>query len=81
MPSPVKIKPGDRFGQLVVVSRVPAEEGMTKKSSWWLLDCDCGEPHVANADNLKRGKVRSCGCLRRAMARESMLMLRRHRVG
>lgn len=77
MPSVVKIKPGDVFGKLVVLARAKREEGMSKKRSWWLLECECGEYHVANSDNLKRGAVTSCGCHKRAVNAEQMRRINR----
>jgi len=32
--------------------------------------CSCGEIHVATADSLRTGDCRSCGCLRRELARQ-----------
>jgi hypothetical protein len=52
---------GDRFGRLVVTHYV--------SRSRWALICDCGEPHVALASNLRKGGVRSCGCLRQEVRR------------
>lgn len=51
---------GTRYGSLVVEStaRTPG-----KNRYWAICKCDCGTyPHVARADGVKSGGVRSCGC-------------------
>lgn len=49
---------GRRFGRLV------AQKHFIKDHmSWWVCVCDCGNSHVTRANALKRGMVRSCGCL------------------
>lgn len=35
----------------------------------WLCHCQCGIESVVKADHLKSGRSRSCGCLRRELAR------------
>ena len=50
---------GQRFGRLLVqnlFSRAPTK---------WLCLCDCGKTHVVVPTLLKKGKCRSCGCLRK----------------
>jgi hypothetical protein len=32
------------------------------KSSYWNAICDCGNTHIAEKQNLRRGTVASCGC-------------------
>ncbi len=51
---------GQRFGRLV------AQEATSKygKKAWECL-CDCGNRATARATDLRRGMVRSCGCLKR----------------
>jgi len=51
---------GKRFGRLVVVSI----EGRDKNRHIMLkCKCDCGGEKVVLANNIKRGSVKSCGCL------------------
>ena len=51
-----------RFGRLTVIKRVENyEDGRTA----WLCLCDCGNTKKVSTNNLKRGNVKSCGCLRR----------------
>lgn len=58
-------KPGDRYGNLVVVSLVPSL-GRTP-SNTWLCRCDCGKGKRALASALIRGDNKSCGCLTRTL--------------
>lgn len=37
----------------------------------WLCQCDCGATLVTSTNNLRRGKVQSCGCLRKEMMAET----------
>lgn len=56
---------GKRFGRLTVVNREEnyiSQSGSSRSLRWNCL-CDCGEKCVVNADALKRGFTRSCGCL------------------
>lgn len=50
---------GQRFGKLTAEKYVPN----TKKGSYWLCSCDCGNSVVISLDNLKKGNTKSCGCL------------------
>lgn len=60
---------GMRFGRLTVVKFLCRGGGQTK----WECACDCGRTHIASASNLKRGHVRSCGCLSRELAAKRLL--------
>lgn len=51
---------GWRFGKLVAVERVGSD---VRGASKWRCSCDCGGETQAIASNLRRGHVRSCGCL------------------
>ncbi|PHS60933.1 MAG: hypothetical protein COB12_12455 [Flavobacterium sp.] len=54
-------KDGDRFGRLVIIRSYSR-----KQSSRWYHEvlCDCGKGSEVNGADMKRGKVRSCGCLK-----------------
>ena len=54
---------GQRFGKLVVTERVTSS---LNKHVRWICRCDCGETIEAEGYHLRRGSVRSCGCLQRA---------------
>lgn len=53
---------GSRFGRLVVVE----DRGWNNV----LLLCDCGREHVSIRNNIRRGRVQSCGCLKRQRLQE-----------
>ena len=62
---------GQRFGRLVAIRQIPMPYNMKYHTAWWELKCDCGNLHSASAGNLKRGKVKSCGCRGRKNAGKS----------
>jgi 5-methylcytosine-specific restriction endonuclease McrA len=47
-----------RFGRLFVLKE-------TDVPCMWWCRCDCGDIHVVSSSNLLKGKIRSCGCLKR----------------
>jgi hypothetical protein len=49
---------GQRYGNLLVIGLSHTDTS----SSYWKVLCDCGNTHVAEKQNLKRGYVKSCGC-------------------
>lgn len=59
---------GKVFGRLVVVSETDKRR---HKSILWECKCSCGNTHFANTKHLKRGHVKSCGCLMRDPASKS----------
>jgi hypothetical protein len=52
---------GQRFGRLLVVSRI---EPLVRRAKW-LTRCDCGAGHVAQGQYLMCGDTKSCGCMKR----------------
>lgn len=56
---------GQRFGRLTVLRRMPSEKGRCQ----WACVCDCGARVKGNANSLRMGKARSCGCLQKEAAR------------
>jgi len=53
---------GDRYGRLLVLEHVPNAPGAKDTNARWLCQCDCGKTKVVYGQDLKRGKVVSCGC-------------------
>ncbi len=56
---------GQRFGMLTVLRRGESRKGR----ACWICVCDCGNTCEVRAAQLKSGKTRSCGCLRREVER------------
>ena len=56
---------GKKFGRLAVVERAASIiQANGRKRVAWLCRCDCGHTCTVQADVLKRGGVKSCGCLK-----------------
>ncbi|MDY2960390.1 MAG: hypothetical protein SOR72_06315 [Hornefia sp.] len=53
---------GRKFGKLTAACRIESKE---KGYAKWLCKCDCGEETVCTARDLKKGYVKSCGCMKR----------------
>lgn len=51
---------GEQFERLLVIERVENKNSHTM----WKCKCKCGNEIIANGTDLKRGKYKSCGCLR-----------------
>lgn len=55
---------GQRFGRLVAISRVgTANDGQAT----WSFQCDCGTTTTKRGKDVRRGKISSCGCLRKEL--------------
>lgn len=52
---------GQRFGRLTVTHEA---QKIGKRIRWHVV-CDCGREKDVDAKNLRAGKTKSCGCLRR----------------
>lgn len=50
---------GLKFGRLTAMTFVGSRGGFT----YWACVCECGNTKEVRANNLKTGRVRSCGCL------------------
>lgn len=50
---------GQKFGRLTVIKRVENKNNQ----SYWLCKCECGTYKIIYSGHLKRGKIKSCGCL------------------
>jgi hypothetical protein len=59
-----------RFGRLVVLERAGQVDS---GKATWLCQCDCGNQTVVMGKYLRKGRTRSCGCLRREMMRDTHL--------
>jgi hypothetical protein len=61
MRQPIKNLVGMRFGRWVVQSQAGRNRHGQLR---WLSVCDCGVERVVGGNQLKRGRSRSCGCIR-----------------
>lgn len=52
---------GRQFGRLTAIQQARTATGFPG----WLCECDCGNRTVIRTSALHKGRVRSCGCLRR----------------
>ena len=59
-----KITAGLRFGKLVVSKQVERKPNDKDKHYKWLCKCDCGNEIVVRSSDLRRGRIKSCGCLK-----------------
>ncbi len=55
---------GQRFGRLTVINQSSPKYG---RVAWWCM-CDCGNTVICTSNDLRRGSVSSCGCLRKEIA-------------
>lgn len=55
---------GQSFGRLTAISPIPS---LRNRHRGWLCKCDCGVTIKTTVQLLRKGKVKSCGCLRRAI--------------
>lgn len=53
---------GKKFGKLTVIAFDKKQGTMAK----WLCKCECGNVKSIRGDHLKRGEIRSCGCIAKA---------------
>lgn len=54
---------GQRFGKLVVLEAAPPHVTPKRRRAQVRAVCDCGREWVGQTSGLKRGMVKSCGCL------------------
>jgi hypothetical protein len=59
---------GQRFGRLLVISRVKRDRNCVSRDSRWLCKCDCGRETIVGGQKLRDGHTKSCGCLQREMS-------------
>lgn len=53
---------GQRFGRLVALEPMFVQ-GDKRKRYYWRCKCDCGNECTVNADSLRGGHTKSCGCI------------------
>ena len=55
---------GERYCRLTLVKQVGIEKC---RNARWLVKCDCGTEFEASLGNIRSGRTRSCGCLRKEL--------------
>ena len=73
-PAPI----GEIFGRLTVLADVPYDPNI--KGRRVLCRCSCGEEAKINLEAMKRGGVKSCGCLKAEISRERLVQARAVRM-
>lgn len=66
---------GCRFGCLTVIKRVQNAKGYKKQ---YLCQCDCGNFKIIRKSDLVTQKTKSCGCLRKKIAKEKGINNKTH---
>ena len=59
---------GKKFNRWTVLKKVESKGG----SVYWLCQCECGTIKEVRGQHLKSGASKSCGCLQREKAKETM---------
>lgn len=59
---------GTTFGRLKVIE--PVKRG---KKTYWKCICECGKEVVVRIDLLRNGDIKSCGCLKKEMAKARLM--------
>ncbi len=54
---------GKRYNRLTVIAR--ATLNAANGDARWICECDCGQQCVVDSYRLRKGRTKSCGCLRR----------------
>lgn len=68
---------GQRFGRLTVVGK--AENSKNGKAAWNCI-CDCGRAVVVVSTQLRRGKAKSCGCLKNERLKEAQKARKKYNI-
>jgi hypothetical protein len=68
LPARVKDVTGERFGKLVAVEFGWVPNGKARTAGWHCR-CECGGSTVVRGSDLRRGTIKSCGCVKRPHGR------------
>jgi len=61
---------GQEFGRLIVLEH---SHQTTRRKTMWKCQCSCGKITLVEGHTLRKGRVKSCGCLRDDVARQKAL--------
>jgi 5-methylcytosine-specific restriction endonuclease McrA len=60
----IELVPGTRYDHYIVVGRASNREEPSGRSlTAWHCQCDCGTKFVTATRNIRRGVIKSCGCV------------------
>ena len=63
---------GMKFGRLIVLERDMTKPIGHQKPVYWVCQCECGKITSVLTENLKKGRTKSCGCMRSDYIREGL---------
>lgn len=65
---------GNIYGRLTVLRRAKNNEipNTKEKRAYWVCQCSCGNICIAMGKSLRNGSKKSCGCLQKEVARQSI---------
>lgn len=58
---------GKTFGRLTVLKRDLSKPSGKGKTVYWICKCQCGNIVSVSGESLKKGRTKSCGCLRKQL--------------
>lgn len=68
MKNRVEVVPNERYAKLTVVKEVEKAKTGARRI---LCKCDCGNLKIADFKNLRKGRIKSCGCLKKGPAKKA----------
>ena len=71
MPAPIDMA-GQRYGRLIAIRRNGSDNN---RAAMWEFRCDCGAVCTMRANDVRRGRAVSCGCVKRANAKAAAARL------
>lgn len=60
---------GNKYGKLTVLGLVDFDKN---RQALWKCKCDCGNERITTGNSLRKGRVISCGCLKRSYGEEKI---------
>ena len=67
----------NKYGNLTVIGR---DMSKNTEGAYWICKCECGNLTSVLGTNLRRGNVKSCGCLKSAGEKEIIQLLLQHNI-
>jgi len=76
----LSIKPGDRYGRLVVVMECAPRKTLSRRFvRYFSCRCDCGKIVNVRLESLRNSDTKSCGCLKKQMNKKMKLFWTQYR--